>query len=67
MSSMPVGLCASCVHHRVVENRRGSRFHLCERGLTEPGFAKYPPLPVVRCPGYEPRRPPEPDTPSEAG
>lgn len=27
---------------------------MCERALTDPRFAKYPPLPVLRCPGYEP-------------
>lgn len=54
MSVVTVGLCASCVHHRIIENRRGSRFHMCERGLTDHRFAKYPPLPVHRCVGYEP-------------
>lgn len=54
MTSVPVGLCDSCVHHRTIENRRGSRFHMCQRALTDRRFAKYPPLPVLRCPGYEP-------------
>lgn len=54
MSSAFVGLCDSCTHHRVIENRRGSRFHLCERARTDALFAKYPPIPVLRCLGYEP-------------
>ena len=31
-----------------------STFYLCERSLTDPEYRKYPPLPVLRCPGYEP-------------
>jgi hypothetical protein len=54
MTFVPVGLCGRCVHHRIIENRRGSRFHMCARALTDRRFAKYPPLPVLRCPGYEP-------------
>jgi len=39
----------------VIRNSRGSVFSLCERGLAgEPGYAKYPRLPVVRCAGFEP-------------
>lgn len=49
----PLGLCASCTHHRVIENRRGSRFHLCELSFTDARFPKYPPLPVLACPGHE--------------
>lgn len=49
-----VGLCADCRHHRVTGNRRGSRFHLCERSKEDPRFRRYPPLPVLSCPGWEP-------------
>lgn len=48
-----VGLCTSCLHARVVETRRGSRFYLCNRAKTDPRFRKYPPLPMLRCPGFE--------------
>ena len=34
-----------------------STFYLCERSLTDPRYSKYPPLPVLACPGYEPREP----------
>lgn len=49
-----VGLCAACRHRRVVVTSRGSRFHLCERSREDPGFPRYPPLPVLRCRGFEP-------------
>jgi hypothetical protein len=49
------GLCATCVHHREIRSRRGSVFHLCERSREDPRFRKYPPLPVLVCPGYRVR------------
>jgi hypothetical protein len=49
-----VGLCESCSHAETVNNRRGSRFWLCGLSRTEPLFARYPRLPVLRCGGYEP-------------
>jgi len=55
----PVGLCADCAHHRVTGNRRGSRFHLCERSKDDARFPRYPVLPVLRCSGYE-KGPPDP-------
>lgn len=51
----PAGLCDVCRHQRLVPNTRGSVFSLCERSRTEPEFPRYPPLPVARCPGFEPR------------
>ena len=53
---MPVafpGLCADCAYSRVVRSDR-STFYLCERALTDPGFRKYPTLPVLSCAGFEP-------------
>ncbi len=47
------GLCADCVHARSVESSRGSVFLLCELSRSDPRFAKYPPLPVLSCPGYQ--------------
>lgn len=47
------GLCGACVHARTVVSGRGSVFWLCGRAATDPRFRKYPPLPVVRCPGFE--------------
>lgn len=52
-STHRAGLCGTCAHHRLIGNRRGSRFYLCERAATDRRFRKYPPLPVLRCAGYE--------------
>ena len=46
------GLCAGCVHARLVVSGRGSRFVLCERSRTDPLFPRYPPLPVRTCAGF---------------
>ncbi len=48
-----IGLCADCRFMRVVESARGSKFYLCERSASDPGFPKYPRLPVLQCRGYE--------------
>jgi hypothetical protein len=53
MSDPKVGLCESCSHARRIESAKGSVFWLCERAKTDPRFRKYPPLPVLSCPGYE--------------
>jgi len=49
----PPGLCGRCRHQRLVVNRRGSRFYLCERSKDDDRFPRYPPVPVLRCPGFE--------------
>ena len=49
------GLCNSCVHQRVIRSGRGSVFSMCLRHKTQPEYPKYPPIPVARCPGHEPR------------
>jgi hypothetical protein len=59
-SADEVGLCATCVHCRVVRTRR-SAFYLCQRSFTDPRFPKYPRLPVLRCIGHEPGEPVESD------
>ena len=55
-SRQPAGLCDSCRHQRLVPNTRGSVFSLCERSRDQPEFPRYPRLPVLRCPGFEPGR-----------
>jgi hypothetical protein len=47
------GECATCRHARALSNRRGSVFVLCRRAADDERFRRYPPLPVVGCPGYE--------------
>src|SRR5437773_10570699 len=51
-----VGLCRTCRWARIVTNRRGSTFFRCGRAETDARFPRYPPLPVLRCVGYEQRR-----------
>jgi hypothetical protein len=47
------GLCASCRFARRIGNRRGSTFIRCGRAAAEPRYPRYPPLPVLHCPGYD--------------
>ena len=51
-----IGLCARCRYCQVVKSDR-SVFYMCRRSLTDPKYRKYPPLPVLRCAGYELRAP----------
>jgi hypothetical protein len=55
----PIGLCAACRHARVIHSSRGSTFYLCQLAETNPRYAKYPRLPVLRCMGYESAAQPE--------
>ena len=54
-SSYVAGLCASCTHSKAVTSSKGSTFIQCRLSFTDPRFARYPPLPVVRCDGYRER------------
>ena len=47
------GLCADCSHGLPLVSARGSRFWLCRRSKSDPSYARYPRLPVERCPGCE--------------
>lgn len=49
----PAGLCADCAWGRRIVSAKGSEFWLCGRAEADPGFPKYPRLPVLQCPGYE--------------
>ena len=46
------GLCDRCVNMQRVTTARGSRFYLCRLSFTDPRFARYPPIPVLSCPGF---------------
>ncbi len=48
-----IGLCATCRHARLIQSSHGSTFYLCRLSDTDPRFAKYPRLPVLRCAGYD--------------
>jgi hypothetical protein len=47
------GLCADCLHLRLVRSPR-STFVRCALAGVDPRFPRYPRLPVVACTGYEP-------------
>ena len=53
--AVPAGLCADCRHAAIVVSDRGSTFVRCERSKTDPRFPRYPPLPMRRCDGHEPK------------
>ncbi len=46
------GICPSCLHVRILESDKGSRFFLCELAKLDERFRKYPPQPVIRCVGF---------------
>jgi hypothetical protein len=48
-----VGLCAECRHADIVRSAR-STFYRCRLSFTDARFPRYPALPVVECPGFEP-------------
>jgi hypothetical protein len=52
MPTVDAGLCNDCQHAKRVTSARGSVFLLCGMHERDPRFAKYPRLPMVRCPGY---------------
>jgi L-amino acid N-acyltransferase YncA len=52
----PLGLCSTCVHQKIIRSGRGSTFSMCLRHKTDPGYPKYPRLPVIQCPGHEPKQ-----------
>mgnify|MGYP006285599195 FL=1 len=49
------GLCATCVHARVIESDKGSAFVQCGLAKEDPRYRKYPHVPVVRCGGWAPK------------
>ncbi len=51
-----VGLCGACDHGHCQVSASGSRFWRCLRAGRDPGYRRYPPLPVERCPGFEAAR-----------
>lgn len=51
----PAGQCRDCVHAHVTETRRGTAYLRCLRAQTDPHYPRHPRLPVLLCPGHEPR------------
>jgi ZIP family zinc transporter len=58
--AMQRGLCDICLHQKLVPNTRGSVFSLCLRSRTDERYPRYPQVPVLSCPGHEPRPAPSP-------
>ena len=54
-TSIEAGLCGHCRWAQRIESAKGSEFIRCRRSDEDSRFRKYPPLPVVRCAGYEPK------------
>ena len=50
-----IGLCSDCLYMRQIESARGSIFYQCGRSASNPNFPKYPRVPVIQCPGHEPK------------
>jgi hypothetical protein len=50
-----LGLCAACLHARLIESAKGSQFLLCQLSQSDPAFPKYPRLPILACAGYSPK------------
>jgi hypothetical protein len=48
----PAGLCPDCRHVKIVTSERGSTFLLCRKAAVDPRFPRYPPQPIVSCPGF---------------
>lgn len=48
----PKSLCSRCEHAREVRSEGGSRFLLCRLAKADPLYRKYPPQPVLSCPGF---------------
>ena len=46
------GLCVTCEHLRLLASPR-SVFARCGLADSDPGFVRYPPLPVRACRGYQ--------------
>ena len=49
MERVDPGLCRTCRFARIVTNRRGSRFWLCQAAAEHDRTPRYPPIPVVEC------------------
>ena len=50
------GLCATCVHRDLKASAR-SIFLRCKLADVDPRFPRYPPLPVLGCPGWRQEAP----------
>jgi hypothetical protein len=47
------GLCGTCRHAQEIPTDRGAVFVRCGRSTVDPGYPRYPLLPVTTCRGHE--------------
>jgi hypothetical protein len=47
------GLCADCRSLRVKCTKRGAVFFRCARADEDDRFMRYPPIPVIKCCGFD--------------
>ena len=47
------GSCATCLHAKLNETRRGTAYLRCLRAEWDERMIRYPRLPVQSCPGFE--------------
>lgn len=45
-------ICSRCVSKRVIRSGKGSVFLLCQLGIADPSWPKYPPQPIRSCPKF---------------
>ena len=45
-------ICSRCIERKIVRSGKGSVFLLCQIGVSNPNWPKYPPQPVRRCPKF---------------
>jgi len=50
----PAGWCQQCVHAKVNRTKRGTAYLRCLRAAWDDRMTRYPRLPVLECPGFEP-------------
>ena len=55
--TIQAGLCAECAHALVRPTNKGTIYLRCGLAATDDRFPRYPRLPVLDCPGFEPYHP----------
>lgn len=53
MERTRVGLCAGCRHVKELATKIGATIYQCRLAAKDARFRKFPPLPMLACPGFE--------------
>ena len=51
-ADLRVGQCVACRHSQPQHSAKGGTFWRCTLADDDPGFPRYPPLPVADCGGF---------------